>query len=252
MRPFHPSQASFLLSLTIHSISAQLDLGTQLAYPTEFDITPVLASTDGFISKEDYASNTDNKECHSPDLQRRMRARAYDQDDPPSALCPYEPGAAAPLQYNLKQPPGVDRLQLDGTKNDPNNPDPNPHPDNEKRKWWERLLIPLQDLVRPGREESNDNQRAPYMSSAICPDPNKQVAVCSAESPYLPGPGELVIEYCRFRAFLFSFLYPLYLLQSISPFFFFFLFRICLQAHIQLAFFKKKPCSDLTIGTGAL
>lgn len=240
MRPFHPSQAPFLLSLTIYSISAQLDLGTQLAYPTEFDITPVLASTDGLIFKEDYASITDNKECHSPNSQRRMRARAYNQEDPPSALCPYEPGAAASSQYNLKQPPEADQLQLDGTKNDPNNPDPNPHPDTEKRKWWERLLTPIQDLVRPGREEPNDNRRAPYMSSAICPDPQRMVAVCSAETPSLPGPGELVIEYCRFRAFLFSLLYPPYLPQSISLFFLSF-FRICLQGHIQLAFLKNRP-----------
>lgn len=241
MRPFHPSQASFLLSLTIHSISAQIDLGTQLAYPTEFDITPVLASTDGFISREDYASNTDKKDCHTPDLQRRMRARAYNnQGDTPSALCPYERGTIAPLQYNLKQPPEVEQLQLDGTKNDPNNPNPYPHPDNEKRKWWEILLTPFQDLVRPGREEPNANRKAPYMSSAICPDPNKQVAVCSAETPYLPGPGEIVIEYCRFRAFLFFFSIPS-LPPSIDIFFFlFFLFRIPLQVHITTSLLEKK------------
>lgn len=260
MRPFQPCQASFLLSLTIHSISAQLDLGTQLAYPTEFDITPILASTDGFISKEDYyASNTDNKECHSPDLQRRMRARAYnqEQEDPPSALCPYEPGAAAPLQYNLKQRPEVDQLQqLDGTKNDPNNPNPYPQPDSEKRKWWERLLTPFQDLIRPGREEPNDNRKAPYLSSAICPDPKKQVAVCSAESPYLPGPGELVIEYCRFRAFLFHFSISS-LSTSFNRYLFFFFFEfVCKYITYTTSILgekkKKRPCSDLTIGNGAL
>lgn len=241
MRPIHPSLAPFLLSLSIRSISAQLDLGTQLAYPTEFHIIPVLASADGLISKEDWASNMDNKECHSPNSQRRMRARAYNHEGPPSAFCEYKPGAVAPSQYNLKQPPEADQLQLGGTKNDPNNPDPNPHPDNEKRKWWERLLIHIQDLARPGQDAANDNWRAPDMSSAICPDPNKQVAVCSAEIPYLPGPGELIIEYCRFRAFLFSFLYPLYLPQLISFLLcFFFLFRICLQVHIQLFFFKTR------------
>lgn len=262
MRPFQPCQASFLLSLTIHSISAHLDLGTQLAYPTEFEITPVLASTDGLISKEDYyyASNTDNKECHSPDWQRRMRARAYnqEQEDPQSALCPYGPGVAAPLQYNLKQRPEVDQLQqLDGSKNDPNNPKPYPNSDSEKRKWWERLLTPFQDLIRPGREEPNDNRKAPYLSSVICPDPKKQVAVCSAESPYLPGPGELVIEYCRFCAFFSSLFYTLslslslYVLQSIS-FFFEFVCEYITYTTSLLGGGKKRPHSDLTIGNGAL
>lgn len=247
MRPFHPGQTSFLLSLTIHSISTQLQLGTQLAYPTESDITPILASTDGLISQEkDYASNTNNnKECHSPDSQRRMRSRNYNQEStPPSAICPYEPGAAAaPLQYNLKEPPEAeDQLQFDDTKNDLNNPNPNPHPDSEKRKWWERLLTPLQDLVRSSwREELNDNQRAPYAASAICPDPKKQVAVCSAETPYLSGPGELVIEYCRFRVFIpfIFFQYPFSLRPSFNRyprFFYFFLSflfsRICFaQVH---------------------
>lgn len=209
MRPFHPIQATFQLSLVIHSISAQLDLGPQLdfgpqlVYPTEFDITSVLASTDGLNPKEEYASNTDNRECHSPNSQRRMRARSYNDDDLSSVLCPYEPKAAAPPQYNFKQPPEADQQQLDGTKNDPNNPDPNPHPDSEKQRWWERLLTPIQGLVRPGRDERNDNRKAPPMSSAICPDPNKQVAVCSAAIPNLSGPGELVIEYCRFSASLF-------------------------------------------------
>lgn len=254
MRSFHPGQASFLLSLTIHSISAQLEPGTRLAYPTEFDITPILASTDGLISQEDYASNSDNKECHFPESQRRMRrmrTRAYNQEHLPSALCPYEPGAATPFQYNLKEPPEADQLQLDGTKNDPNNPNPNPHPESEKRKWWERLLTPLQDMVRPGREESNDNWRAPYLSSVICPDPKKQVAVCSAETPYLPGPGQLVIEYCRFRALLFSFLYLLYVLQSLSFFFFSsFLCLTSLSASTYTISLLEKPCCDLTIGNG--
>lgn len=262
---FHPGQASFLLSVAINSISAQLELRTHLAYPTEFDITQILTSTDGLISQEDYASNIDNnKECHFPDTQqRRMLARDQEQP-PPSALCPYEPGAApAPLQqYNFKEPPEADDQlqQFDGTKNHPNNPNPNPHPNSEKRKWWERLLTPLQDLVRSsGREEPNDNQRAPYLSSAICPDPKKQVAVCSAETPYLPGPGELVIEYCRFRAFLFSFFCFLYTLsksvfQSVSFLisFFFSLSRILFaQVHIQTSLFlrKKKSCAVvLTIG----
>lgn len=208
MRPFHPSQAPFLLSLTIHSISAQLDLGTQLAYPIQFDLTPVLEFTDGLIPKEDYASNTDNKECHSANSQRRMRARAYNNDDPSPVLCPYEPGAAVRPQYNFKQPPEAGQQQLDGTKETPNNPDPDPHPGNEKQKWWERLLTPIQDLVRPGREDRTDNSKAPPMSDALCPEPNRQVAVCSAAIPYLSGPGELVIEYCRFRAFL-SLLYHL-------------------------------------------
>lgn len=223
MRPFHPSQASFLLSLTVHSISAQLDLGTQLAYPAEFDITPALASTDGLIPKEDYASNTDNK-CHYPSSHSRMRARAYDNDDSSSVLCPYEPGAAAPPQYNFKQLPEAGQQQLDGTKKNPNNPDPNSHPENENQKWWERFLTPIQDFIRPGQEERNDNRKAPHMSSALCPNPKKQVAVCSAKIPYLSGPGELVIEYCRFSAFLFL-LYPLLSPIDICFFFFFFSFR---------------------------
>lgn len=209
MRSFHPSQFSFLLSLTIHSISAQFDLGTQLAYHTEFGITPVLASTDILIPKEDYASNIDHKACHSPNSQRRMRARAYNNDDPSSVLCPYEPGAAAPPQFNYKQQPEAGQQQLDGNKKGPNNPDPIPHPDSVRQRWWERLLTPIQNLVRPGRDERNDNRKAPYTSSVLCPDPKKQVAVCSAEIPYLPGPGELVIEYCRFSVFLFL-SYPLY------------------------------------------
>lgn len=203
MRPFHTSQTPFLLSLTMHSISAQLDLGTQLAYPPEFDINPVLASTDGFIPKENYATNTDNNECHSLNSQHRMRARAYDNDDPSSVLCPFEPGAAASPQYNFKQPLEPDQQQRDGTKNDPNNPDPNPRPENQKLKWWERLLIPLQDFVRPEWDERKDRPKAPYMSETLCPDPKKQVAVCSAATPDLSGPGELVIEYCRFSAFFF-------------------------------------------------
>lgn len=201
----------------MHSISAQLGLGTQLAYPTEFDLTPVLASTDGLISKEDYGSNTDNKECHSANSQRRIRARADNNDDPSSVLCPWEPGVAAPPQYNFKQPPEAGQQQLDGTKETSNNPDPHPHPENEKQKWWERLLTPIQDLLRPGRQDRNDNRKAPPMSDALCSDPNKQVAVCSAEIPNLSGPGELVIEYCRFSAFL-SLLYPL--LPSIDIFIF--------------------------------
>lgn len=225
MRPFRPSQVPYLLSLIIHLISAQLHLGTQLGYPTEFDISPVLPSTDGLVPKEDYASNTDDKDCHSPNLQRRIRARAYNNDDPSSGLCPYEPGPAAPPQYNFKQPPEADQQQLDGTKNDPNNPDPNPHPETGKQRWWEKLITPIQDLVRPGRDERNDNRKAPPMSSALCPDPKRQVAVCSAETPFLPGPGELVIEYCRFSAFHFL-LCPLQ-----PPIDIFFWGGICLSVH---------------------
>ena len=201
MLSFHPIQAPFLLFLTIHSISAQLDLGTQLAYPTDSDLTPVLAFTDGPIPQENYASNTDSNQCHSANSQRRIWARTYNNDDPSTVLCPYEPGAAVLPQYNFNQQPEAGQQQLDGSKKTPNNPDPNPHPGNDKQKWWERLLNPIQDLVRLGREDRNDNRKAPYMSDALCSEPNRQVAVCSAEIPYLSGPGELVIEYCRFSAF---------------------------------------------------
>lgn len=245
MRPFSSSQTPFLLSLTIHSISAQLDLGTQLAYPPEFDINPVLASTAGFIPKENYATNTDNNECQSLNSQHRMRARAYDSDDPSSVLCPVEPGAAASPQYNFKQPLEPAQQQFDGTKNDPNNPDPNQRPEKQNLKWWERLLIPLQDLVRPEWDERNDGRKAPSMSSILCPDPNKQVAVCSAAIPYLSGPGELVIEYCRFSAFFFFFS----LMHSLTPIEMFFL-RICLQVHTTRLL--EKTVQQLTTGNGAL
>lgn len=208
MRSFHPIQVPFLLFLNIHSISAKLDLGTQLAYPTLSDLTSVFASTDGPIPQEDYVGNTDSKECDSVNSQRRIRARAYNNDDPSTLLCPYEPGAAVLPQPNFKQPQDPSQQQLDGTKEIPNNPDPNSRPGNEKQKWWEIFLNPIEDLVRPWRQDHNDNRKAPHMSDALCTEHNRRVPVCSAEIPHLSGPGELVIEYCRFRAFP-SLYYPL-------------------------------------------